>query len=300
MSTLRPVELDMIDLVFRGAERGYILDFSNRTFSEFFALELDVDIDDNLYQREGTSKGKRLRSFFSIVDDGTAARTLRLLWEYREALVQRRNDTDAQPLARKQIFAVIARLEGTATGIATGLVPAPKLAMQDWSGLLARLLAVRNLPPHERGYAFEAYLKELFDAFGLAAREPFRLDGEQIDGSFHLAGETYLLEAKWLNRKVSIAELHGFHGKIGEKAAWARGLFVSFGGFAPQGLGAFGGGKKLVCMEGREIKIALEREVGIDATDRAQGAPRRRNRRRVHADGFFPGIAGTPRDVGCR
>jgi hypothetical protein len=265
MSTLRPVELDMIDLVFRGGERGYILDFSNRTFSEFFALELDVDIDANLYQREGTSKGRRLRGFLSIVDDGTAAKTLRLLWEYREAMLQRHNDTDAQPMAKKQIFAVLARLEGTSTGIQTGVVPAPKLAIQDWAGLLDRLLAVRDLPPHARGYAFESYLKQLFDAFGLAAREPFRLDGEQIDGSFQLAGETYLLEAKWLNRKVSIAELHCFHGKIGEKAAWARGLFVSFGGFTTPGLGAFGRGKSLICMEGREIRVALEREIGIDA-----------------------------------
>ena len=255
----------MVDLVFRGGERGYILDFSNRTFSEFFALELDIDIDAKIYEREGTSKGKRLRGFLAIVDDGTAARTLRLLWEYREAMLQGQNQDDGPPLSRKQIFAVIARLEGTATSIPTGLVPAPKLAMQDFAGLRDRLFAVRDLSPHERGYAFEAYLTELFNAFGLAAREPFRLDGEQIDGSFHLASETYLLEAKWINRKVSIAELHGFHGKIEQKAAWARGLFVSFGGFTTQGLAAFGKGKKLVCLEGREIKIALEREIGIDA-----------------------------------
>ena len=265
MSTIRPVELDMVDLVFRGGERGYILDFSNRTFNEFFALELDIDIEAEIYKREGTSKGKRLRGFLTIVDDGTAAKALRFLWEYREAMLKGSNLDDPQPLAKKQVFAVVARLEGTATGIPTGLVPAPKLAIQDWSGLMIRLLGVRDLPPHERGYAFEAYLKELFDAFGMAAREPFKLYGEQIDGSFHLAGETYLLEAKWLNRKVSIAELHGFHGKIEQKAAWARGLFVSFGGFTVQGLDAFGKGKRLVCMEGREIKVALEREIGIDA-----------------------------------
>lgn len=264
MSTIRPVELDMVDLVFRGGDRGYILDFSNRTFAEFFALELDVDIDAEIYKREGTSKGKRLRGFLTVVDDGTAAKALRLLWEYRETMQDAANQGDSQPLAKQQVFAVVARLEGSATGIPIGLVPAPKLAVQDWPGLLARLLSVRDLAAHERGYAFEAYLKELFDAFGMAARKPFKLIGEQIDGSFHLAGETYLLEAKWLNRKVSIAELHGFHGKIEQKAAWARGLFVSFGGFTAQGLDAFGKGKRLVCMEGREIKIALEREIGID------------------------------------
>lgn len=42
------------------------------------------------------------------------------------------------------------------------------------------------------------------------------------------------------------------------------GLFVSFGGFTDQGLDAFRNGKKLVCIEGREIKIALKREIGID------------------------------------
>lgn len=265
MSTVRPVELDMIDLVFRGGERGYILDFSNRTFGEFFALELEVDIDAEMYKREGTSKGKRLRTFLTIVDDGTAARTLRLLWEYRDAMLKRLGQNDAQPLAKKQIFAVVARLEGTATGIPSGLVPALKLSIQDWAGLRTRLLSVRDMRPHDRGYAFEAYLKELFDAFGMAAREPFRLRGEQIDGSFSLAGETYLIEAKWLNRKVGIAELHAFHGKLEQKAAWARGVFVSFGGFSEQGLDAFGKGKRLVCVEGREIKIALEREIGIDA-----------------------------------
>jgi hypothetical protein len=88
---------------------------------------------------------------------------------------------------------------------------------------------------------------------------------------------------KWLNRKVSIAELHGFHGKIEQKAAWARGLFVSFGGFTNQGLDAFGSGKKLVCMEGREIKIALEREIGIDALI-AMKVRRGRDWRGLHAN----------------
>lgn len=264
MSTIRPVELDMIDQVFRGAERGYILDFSNRTFSEFFALELDVDIDAKIYQREGTSKGKRLRGFLSIVDDGTAAKLLRLLWEHREAITRSSESQASITIARRNVFGLIARLEGSQVTVPTGLVPAPKLAFQDFSNLLKKLMEVRNLRPQSRGYAFEGFLKELFDAFGLSAREPFKLNGEQIDGSFLLQGETYLLEAKWLNRKVGNAELHTFHGKVEQKASWSRGLFVSFGGFTPEGLIAFGRGKRVICMEGREIKEALEREIGIN------------------------------------
>ena len=254
----------MIDEVFRGGDRGYILDFSNRTFSEFFALQLDVDIDANIYQREGTSKGKRLRCFLSLVDDGTAAKLLRLLWEYREAMPQSADRQESYSIARKNVFGLIARLEDKAVSVPTGLVPAPRLAFQDFDRFLNELIAVRDLRPHSRGYAFEKFLKELFDAFGLSAREPFKLTGEQIDGSFLLQGETYLLEAKWLNRRIGNAELHTFQGKLEQKASWSRGLFVSFGGFTPEGLSAFGRGKRVVCMEGREIKEALEREIGIN------------------------------------
>ena len=65
------------------------------------------------------------------------------------------------------------------------------------TSLKAQLLEVSQLEPQPRGYALERYLKALFDANGLAGRASFRLVGEQIDGSFELAGETYLLEAKW-------------------------------------------------------------------------------------------------------
>ncbi|WP_303684932.1 restriction endonuclease, partial [Staphylococcus aureus] len=83
-------------------------------------------------------------------------------------------------------------------------------------------------------------------------------------GSFELQGETYLVEAKWLNRKIGAAELHTFHGKIDQKATWARGLFISFGGFTEEGLHAFGRGKRVIGVEGRDIYEALTRGVAID------------------------------------
>jgi hypothetical protein len=48
---------------------------------------------------------------------------------------------------------------------------------------------------------FEGFLNELFAGFGLAPRGAFRLVGEQIDGSFRLHGQTYLVEAKWHDRR---------------------------------------------------------------------------------------------------
>jgi Uncharacterized alpha/beta hydrolase domain (DUF2235)/Restriction endonuclease len=118
--------------------------------------------------------------------------------------------------------------------------------------------------PQARGYAFEAFLKSLFDAFGLAAHDPFRLRGEQIDGSFQLGNEIYLLEAKWHGQAMGVAELHTFHGKIEQKAAWARGLFVSNSGFTDDGLAAFGRGKRVICMDGLDLYEMLDREIPLN------------------------------------
>lgn len=128
---------------------------------------------------------------------------------------------------------------------------------------------LRDLPPQERGYAFERYLMHLFREFGLEPRQPFRNVGEQIDGSFLLDGEVYLLEAKWTRTPIGIAELHAFHGKL-EKAAWTRGFLISYGGFSPDGLKAFGPARRLFCIEGSDIYDALDRQISLPDLLRAK------------------------------
>lgn len=263
MSSLRLVDLSLIDEILRGGDKGYILDFSDRTFGDFFARELDIDIDAPEYKDEGVSKGKRLRCFLGKVDDGTAARALRVLWEHREAL---RGPAAPDPLIRAagQYTALIAQLEGSGPSTPVNVVTAPAIVAIEFDRFRARLIAIRDLPPQQRGYDFESFLQDLFNAFRLSAREPFRLVGEQIDGSFELAGETYLIEAKWLARKVGVADLGAFHAKLDQKALWARGLFISFHGFTEVGLDAFGRGRRIVGMDGRDIHEALSRGIAID------------------------------------
>lgn len=130
--------------------------------------------------------------------------------------------------------------------------------------LKQRLIELSDLEPQPRGYAFEAWLTDAFNAFGLAAREPFRIRGEQIDGSFQLHGETYLVEAKWHAAQTGAADLHAFHGKLEQKAVWARGLFISNSGFTPDGLVAFGRGKRVICMDGLDLFETLSRELPLD------------------------------------
>ena len=131
--------------------------------------------------------------------------------------------------------------------------------------LNARLLELHALTPQERGLRFEAFLSELFEVHGLAPKGSFRLIGEQIDGSFRLHGEVYLLEAKWHGPKIGVADLLTFSGKVAGKAAWARGLFVSNSGFTAEGLEAFGRGRQtnLICMDGLDLYEVLARRVSL-------------------------------------
>ena len=75
--------------------------------------------------------------------------------------------------------------------------------------------------------------------------------------------ETYLLEAKWQDSPTGVADLHTFEGKLGEKAVWSRGLFVSNTGFSNEGLRAFGRGKRLVCMDGFDLSEMLRLRLSI-------------------------------------
>ncbi len=235
---------------------GYVLDFTNRTFTEFFEDELGINIDDPRYEAEGTSKAKRLRYFLRTADRPTVVRTLLALWEYREADRRRSGVEETIPNAEEEFYNLVERLGGKRPTNSKPSVSAETLVVPDQalvSKLSARLIEVSQLKPQERGYAFERFLKELFDANGLGARASFRLRGEQIDGSFVLNGETYLLEAKWTNARVDAGTLRAFNAKVEDKAAWSRGLFVSHSGFTEDGLIAFGRGKRVVCMDGLDL-----------------------------------------------
>jgi hypothetical protein len=259
LGTIRAIDMRLIDDLF-AMGGGYVLDFSDRTFTVFFS-ELGIDIDDARYRAEGTSKAKRLRYFLKATDSAKRVETLKALWEYREANRRRSRSEETMPGAEAEFWALIERLGGKRP-IVKATVAVPGFAKIDLAlshGLRDKLLKISRLDPQARGYAYERFLKELFDANGLAARASFRLVGEQIDGSFVLASETYLLEAKWKGLPVGSSDLHSFHGKIEGKAAWSRGLFVSDSGFSEDGLSAFGRGKRVVCMDGLDLHDMLDR-----------------------------------------
>ena len=264
MPNIRSIDMLFLeDLLGMGG--GYVLNFSDRTFSQFFAEELNCDIDNPVYAANGRSKGKRLRCFLQTVDIPTVVRTLKALWEYREAVRVRDQQTNTVENAEGRLLAFINRLEGKPEAtMGSSQVPAPAFDRPRLIQLNAELLVLHQLAPQARGYAFEKLLCDIFNLYGLAAREPFRLRGEQIDGSFHLSNETYLLEAKWQGDQTGVADLHTFHGKLEQKAAWTRGLFISNSGFTEDGLAAFGRGKRVVCMDGLDLHDTMHREIPLN------------------------------------
>jgi hypothetical protein len=266
MANFRAIDMLFLDDLFQMGD-GYVLNFSDPTFAQFFREELNINIDDPRYSTSGTSKAKRLRCFLQTADKSAVVRALHALWEYREAV--RLRDAKAETLENPhgQLHALIERLQGKSAstpsrqpdpGTAKSAVTEAKL-----STLRADLMALTSLAPHPRGYAFEKFLKVLFDAHGLEARDAFRICGEQIDGSFQLSNETYLLEAKWHNPPCDAEDLHAFHGKLEQKAVWARGLFISNSGFTDPGLIAFGRAKRLICMDGLDLYDVLNRGIPL-------------------------------------
>jgi Restriction endonuclease len=264
MSNIRHIDMLFLDDVF-DMGNGYVLNFSDRTFTQYFVEELNINIDDIKYAQNGSSKAKRLRCFLQTVDKSIVVRTLNALWEFREALRQRSGLEDKVENAHGRLLTLISRLEGRQEEAPTmGQAPTTAFDRLTLAELKAYLLTISNLAPQPRGYEFEKFLKRFFDAYGLAAQDPFRLRGEQIDGSFQFGNETYLVEAKWQDGATGVADLHTFHGKIEQKAAWTRGLFMSNSGFTEDGLAAFGRGKRVICMDGLDLYDTLHREIPLN------------------------------------
>ncbi len=263
---IRTVDMPVLDKVF-AMEDGWVLNFSNRTFAEFFREELRVDIDDPRWAVQGGSKAKRLRYYLRQANRKTVLDTLNALWEYREASSVTHNYPELDDTVRAAFFRIIERLGGTLpTHEMSSTAPAEsRIDATAASSLADRLLQVSKLDPQPRGYAFEKFLKDMFDAYGLSARASFRLVGEQIDGSFVLGDDIYLLEAKWTNDFVDTATLRSFNAKVEDKARWSRGLLLSYSGFSSEGLTAFGRGRSVICMDGHDLHDILSRRLDFAA-----------------------------------
>lgn len=88
---------------------GYVLNFSDRTMAEFFEDELGIEIYDEKYAFNGTSKAKHVRAFIEVEDGYIVGQLLRKLWEHRNSYGERSESDLARD--QKRLFDLITRIE---------------------------------------------------------------------------------------------------------------------------------------------------------------------------------------------
>ncbi|OUQ85221.1 hypothetical protein B5G50_27930 [Brevibacillus brevis] len=116
----------------------------------------------------------------------------------------------------------------------------------------------------ERGYKLEKILKGVIEYERLNISDPFKISGEQIDGSLKYEGEHYLLEAKWHDKLIASDALYHFAYKV-EGKMYGRGLFISINGFSPESVNAllFGKSIKTILIDGADLVLVLEEIVSF-------------------------------------
>ena len=111
MANLKRSEMRLIDEVFAMGS-GYVLDYSNLTFSEFFEDEFGINIYQDKYETRGSSKANHLRAFIEAEDGFLVAKVLRRLWQVREETYVPVDPARVLPeMARTRFFDLVGRIE---------------------------------------------------------------------------------------------------------------------------------------------------------------------------------------------
>lgn len=275
MAKLTTTDKQILEKLF-GMGGGYVLNFSDKTFAEFFRDDMNVDIYQPEYQYASGSKANRMRGFWLAAEDGLVAKSIDQLLiyidtqiaverlkaeDYSKDLIERARAISNRLAGRSVAKPSHAQVEKPSQHAAAGSPP----NTESLKRLQEQLLQLHSLSPQERGFAFERFLSEVFELYQLAPRRSFRLVGEQIDGSFQLGHDVYLVEAKWHSQQTGQSDLLAFSGKVEGKAQWSRGVFISYSGFTPDGLEAFGRGKstRIVCMDGFDLHCVLTHRLSL-------------------------------------
>ena len=109
MSSLRYVEKRYLEGVLQMGD-GYVLNYSDKTFGEFFRRQ-GVDIHGPKYRTHGSSKAKKLRSFWEQESDVMVGRVLSNMLDEYEADCEISGKEVARPLLEKA-RGILARLLG--------------------------------------------------------------------------------------------------------------------------------------------------------------------------------------------
>jgi hypothetical protein len=118
----------------------------------------------------------------------------------------------------------------------------------------------------KRGYELEKLLTELFNHFEIEVESAFKLQGEQIDGSFNFLGDNYIFEAKWQDIVSANNQLYDFAFKIESNTLYPRGIFLSINGYSEEAINRITHNKKpqLVLLDASDLLYILEGRMELD------------------------------------
>jgi hypothetical protein len=121
------------------------------------------------------------------------------------------------------------------------------------------------LSRQQAGLKLENILNKLFELHELKPRESFRVVGEQIDGSFELDHEVYLVEAKWESEPSPESDLLIFREKIEGKSKYTRGIFISINGISKPASEAITRGKQpnFFIVDGYDLTMLMEDNIDL-------------------------------------
>ena len=271
MSSLKMAERQLLEQHF-GMASGYVLNFSDRTFGEFVREAVGREIHDAKYMAGGTSKSNKLRTFWKLETDQMVARLILALVDYDLMLTTQ--DTNAKVRAEK-CRQIAVRLLGVDPSKVSGkssssthqpsAEPQSPVKPETLTGIRDRFLQISSLPPHDRGYALEKFLHNLFDAYRFNPRPSFRIVGEQIDGSIEFAHEIYLIEAKWQAEPITQADLAVLDSRVSGHSQIGRGIFITAGCFSPDGITAHERLRPsaMIGIDGQDLFYLLERALPL-------------------------------------
>ena len=248
---------------------GYVLDFSNKTFSEFVFDSAGRDIYSERYNYGSGSKANRLREFWRQESNDVVGKLMGDILEYGaegghfkdKELLSESCTRIVMRLKGIQVPSETAKTEQKDEYAAQQRLRSEALAKlkEDFFQLHAE--ADRN----KAGFDLEKLVHNLFDLFGLKPRQSYRVTGEQIDGSFELEGNVYLLEAKCEGHALPEADLLIFKGKIEGKSTFTRGVFVALNDISAPARDAITRGKppSFFVMNGHDLLMILGEVVSL-------------------------------------
>lgn len=127
-------------------------------------------------------------------------------------------------------------------------------------------LQISQIEPHQRGYAFEKFLHDLFAVYKFNPRPSFRIVGEQIDGSIEFDHEVYLIEAKWQSTAIIQSDLLVLDGRVSGHSGIGRGIYITTGCFSPDGIAAYQRLRpsSIFGLDGQDMYFILEEALPLD------------------------------------